>query len=158
MVGAGYRAAAGRFSRVGTCLEDLLGGTNDEIPFLDQPMMKVIGRVNAVGHADAANEVVRLRARGVLVQQRLDRTRDVLAVLAPLIFREALDAHRLSLLATIRNRLTTVQKASICTVGNSRSVRDSLRRALPFEQPGQNRSACRARRRGPAFQRSTSKS
>ncbi len=62
----------------------LLGPYN-QIASFDQPMMKLISRVDAIRHTNGPELLVPARPRFLPVQQHLHRARDVLTELPPLI-------------------------------------------------------------------------
>jgi hypothetical protein len=73
-------------------------GSDDQIAFLDEPMMKLVGGVDAVCLAEAADLLILGRAFRFGVQEHLDRAGHTLAKLAPLVFNVALKWHMVLLL------------------------------------------------------------
>ena len=70
----------------GCHVEILICGPDNQIALFDEPVMKLVCRMNAAGLADVPDFLIAFRAGHLSVQHNLDRAFDVLAVLsAPVI-------------------------------------------------------------------------
>jgi len=82
--------------RFGCQVEILICGPDNQIALFDQPVMKLVCRMNAADIADIPDLLITCRAGLLPVQQNLDRTFDVLTVLSALVIDISLDRHLLA--------------------------------------------------------------
>ena len=74
-------------------LGDSSGRTDDLVPLGDKPMVELVRRVPAIGLADLPDQLVSLRALGLLVQLQLVRAHHVLAELPAFVINVSVDRH-----------------------------------------------------------------
>jgi hypothetical protein len=72
---------------------DSLCWAHDQVAILNQPVVKLVGGVDAVGLTDGANLFVLGQAFRLGVEQNLNRAGQIFAKLAPLIFHVTFKSH-----------------------------------------------------------------
>jgi hypothetical protein len=68
--------------------------THKQITFIDQPMVKLIGGISAIGLTGLTYLFVRIRTVRMVVQIHLYRTADILAKLPALVINITIEGHR----------------------------------------------------------------